>query len=126
MSGACAVDQIVLAVVDDPAVRASLQFALEAEGFRVGVFSSAEQLLATDPFPPPVCLVLDHVEPRVNGLEIVAALRRRGIDRPAILMTADASQSLRQRAVVDGLTLVEKPLLGNALAEAVRMALARG
>jgi len=116
-------DRNVLAVVDDPALRASLQFALEVEGFRVDTFATGEDLLAKDPLPRQACLLLDHVVPRVDGLEIAIALRRRGVDFPAILMTADAREDLRRRASAAGLTLLEKPLFGNALAEAIRAAL---
>lgn len=115
--------RIVLAVVDDPALRASLQFALEVEGFRVVTFASGDELLAKVPLPRKACLLLDQVLPRVDGIEIAAALRRQGVDLPTILMTADAGEALRRRAIAAGLTVVEKPLLGNALAEAVRVAL---
>jgi len=37
-------------------------------------------------------------------------------------MTTDPPQHLRRRTFEAGLTLVEKPLLGNDLAEAIRMA----
>jgi len=114
---------IVLAVVDDPALRASLQFALEIDGFSVDTFATGEELLAKVPLPRPACLLLDHVLPRIDGIEIAAALRRRDVDVPIILMTADASVPLRQRAIAAGLTVLEKPLLGNALAEAIRTAL---
>jgi len=113
----------VLAVVDDPALRASLQFALEVEGFRVDTFATGWELLAKDPLPRQACLLLDHVVPRIDGFQIAVTLRRRGVDFPAILMTADAREDLRRRANAAGLTLLEKPLLGNALAEAVRVAL---
>jgi two-component system response regulator FixJ len=115
--------RIVLAVVDDPALRASLQFALEVEGFRVDTFAAGDELLAKLPLPPEACLLLDHVVPRIDGFEIAAALRRQGVDLPTVLITADAGEALRRRAGAAGLTVVEKPLLGNALAEAIRIAL---
>lgn len=116
-------DRIVLAVVDDPALRASLKFALEVEGFRVDTFATGDELLAKVPLPRNACLLLDHVVPRVDGVEIAAALRRRGIDLPMILMTGDAGGALHRRAIAAGLTVLEKPLLGNALAEAIGVAL---
>jgi len=117
-------NRIVLAVVDDTALRASLQFALEVEGYLVTAFASGEDLLAKAALPQRACLILDHVVPRVDGIEIASALRRRGIDLPAILMTADANGALRQRAIAARLTVLEKPLVGNALAEAIRIAFA--
>jgi len=122
-TGAGPTNYLVLAVVDDPAVRASLQFALEVEGFRVDAFATGEELLSLEALPQEVCLILDHVVPRLDGIAIARALRRRGIACPAVLMTADTHEALRQQANAAGLTLVEKPLLGNALAEAVRAAL---
>jgi len=116
-------NQYVLAVVHDPALRASLRFALEVEGFSVDTFATGEELLAKTPLPRRACLLLDHVVPRVDGIEIAAALRRHGVDFPAILMTADTREIMRRRADAAGLTVLEKPLLGNALAEAVRVAL---
>lgn len=113
----------VFAVVDDPALRASLQFSLEIEGFHVDTFANGEALLARLPLPPNACLLLDHVLPRVDGIEIAAALRQQHVDAPIVLMAADSGRSFRQRATAAGLTVVEKPLLGNALAEAIRFAL---
>ena len=118
------VDQIVLVVVDDPAVRASLKFALEIEGYRIFVFENGDELLESDSLPERACLIVDYALPRVDGIAIAASLRTRGIDFPAILMTSDPSDHLWTRARAAGLSVVEKPLLGNGLAEAIRAALA--
>lgn len=116
-------DRVVLAVVADAALRASLQFALEIDGFHVEAFATGEELLARVPLPGNACLLLDHVLPRVDGIEIAAALRQQNVNNPVILMTADSGGPLRERAIAAGLTVVEKPLLGNALTEAIRTAL---
>ncbi|MEJ0097221.1 MAG: hypothetical protein WDM84_03900 [Bauldia sp.] len=42
---------------------------------------------------------------------------------PAILITSDPSLLVRSRAQRDGVAIVEKPLLGNALADAIRRAM---
>lgn len=117
-------DQIVLAVVDDPALRASLKFALEIEGYRVIVFENGDELRENGSLPEKACLVVDYALPRVNGIEIATALRARGFDFPTILMTSAPSTALRQRALEARLMLVEKPFFGNGLAEAIRAALA--
>ena len=118
-------DQNVLVVVDDPAVRASLQFALEIEGFLVDAFETGDDLLAHGRLPTRACLVVDYYLPRMNGIDVVVALRERGVDFPTILMTTDPPGHLRRQAFDAKLTLVEKPLLGNDLAEAIREALSR-
>jgi two-component system response regulator FixJ len=117
-------DRVVVVIDDDPAVRASLRFALEIEGFIVHAFATGEELLARATLPDGACLVVDYILPTMNGLELVAALRDRGVDSPAILITSDPPVRLRREAAAAGLTLVEKPLLGNGLGDAIRSALA--
>jgi FixJ family two-component response regulator len=117
-------DRVVVVIDDDPAVRASLRFALEIEGFVVLAFATSDELLARATLPAGACLVVDYLLPTMNGLELVAALRDRGVVSPAILITSDPPVRLRREAAAAGLTLVEKPLLGNGLADAIRSALA--
>jgi two-component system, LuxR family, response regulator FixJ len=119
---AASADQIVLVVDNDPAVRASLQFALEIEDFVVFPFESGEELLAHDTLPLKACLIADFSLPKMNGFELATALRDRGFDFPTILMTADPPKHLRRETVAAGLRLVEKPLLGNNLADVIREA----
>jgi FixJ family two-component response regulator len=61
----------------------------------------------------------------MTGLELVAALRQRHITAPAILITSHPTILLQERAARAGIPIIEKPLLGNALFERVRDALAR-
>lgn len=117
-------DRYLLIVDNDPAVRASLQFSLEIEGFAVCVFDTGEAILAYEPFPPKACLIVDFSLPRMDGIELITALQDRGIDFPTIMMATDPSQHLRRRSLAAGLTLIEKPLLGDDLARAIRAALA--
>ena len=67
--------QVVLVVDDDSAVRNSLRFTLEVEGFEVRAYSSAHELLDEDRLPTLSCLVTDYHMPAMNGLELVAQLR---------------------------------------------------
>ena len=78
---------IVMIADDDLAVRASLQFALEVEGFTVRVYGTGEELLESD-MPARGCLVLDYNMPGVNGLQLLDRLRARGHDLPAIPITS--------------------------------------
>ena len=114
---------VVLVIDDDMAVLGSLKFSLEIEGFAVEVFRTAEEFLDRSPLPPAACLVVDYRLPAMDGLELVARLRARGIAFPAILITTNPSEAVHRRADAAGLAIVEKPLLGNALGEAIRSAL---
>ena len=64
---------MLLLVDDDPAVRASLQFSLELEGFAVETFDSGETLVARNSPARHDCLVLDY---RLLGKTILDAVDR--------------------------------------------------
>lgn len=114
----------VIVVDDDAAVRNSLKFALELEGFDVRVYEGGAAMLA-DPVPSAGgCLVVDQFMPGMNGTELVGRLRARDIDMPAILITARPSDALRASAARSGIgQVLEKPLEGSALLESIRRAL---
>lgn len=110
----------VLIVDDDPAVRASLQFCLELEGFRVRTYARGSDLLDDPNMPLSGCLVIDYRLPGMNGLDLLAALRRRNIRFPAIVITTHPSAAVRSQAAAAGAVLIEKPLLNEALFEGIR------
>jgi two-component system, LuxR family, response regulator FixJ len=113
----------VLIIDDDPAVRNSLKFALEVEGFAVRAYHAGAELLREKEFPADGCLVVDYKLPEMNGLDLVVELRKRKIDLPAILITTHPSSEVRRRAAVAGVTLIEKPLLNDTLFQGIRAAL---
>ena len=115
---------VVVVVDDDPAVRNSLKFSLEIEGFTVRDYSSANELLNEPDIADAGCLIIDYHLPQMNGLEMLNRLRERRVAAPAILITSHPSASVRQRAAAAGVRIVEKPLLGDALVEGVRNAFA--
>ena len=114
-----------MVVDDDPAVLGALKFALELEGFSVADYRSGSELLAQSELPQAGCLVIDFRLPDMDGLALLGALRDRAIDLPAVLITSHPTQGLRGRAAAVAVPIIEKPLLGNALFEAIESALAR-
>jgi FixJ family two-component response regulator len=110
----------VLVVDDDSAVRHSLKFSLELEGFAVRLYADGRELLDDPILPDCGCVVVDQAMPGMSGLDVVDALRRRGISNPAVLITSNASQKIRQRAAAAGVVVIEKPFFGNALVDAIR------
>jgi FixJ family two-component response regulator len=119
-------DRTVLIVDDDPAVRNSLRFSLEIDGYRVRLFSSDSDVLALEELPSSACVIVDYNLPGANGLDLLAAMRARGCTSPAILITSYPPIGVRRRAAAAGVAIVEKPLLGDALIEAIHTAVGDG
>jgi FixJ family two-component response regulator len=113
----------VLVVDDDPAVRSSLQFFLEIEGFVVRAYACGSDLLNDLNMPESGCLVIDYRLPSMNGLDLLSELRRRSIKLPAILVTTNPTSSVRAQTAAAGALLIEKPLLNEALFEGIRAAM---
>jgi two-component system, LuxR family, response regulator FixJ len=114
---------MVLIIDDDPAVRNSLKFALEVEGFAVRAYATGAELLDDAPALDNGCLVVDYKLPEMNGLDLLSELRRRNVDLPAILITTHPNAAVRNRAALAGVPLIEKPLLNDTLFQGIRAAL---
>ena len=112
---------MIVIVDDDPAVRGSLAFSLQAEGFSVQSYADGAELLKGIEMDNEArCFVIDYVLPGMNGLDLLEELRRRHIAGPAILITTNPSTAVRARAAAAAMVLVEKPLLGDALFQELR------
>ena len=120
-----AIQSVVAVVDDDAAVRNSLKFSLEIEGFTVRVYSDGAELLEAYDLSGCACFVVDQNLPGMAGLDVVARLRDRRVSVPAILITSHPTAALSRRANCAGVPIVEKPLLGNALIESIHAAVAR-
>ena len=112
----------VVIVDDDSAVCGSLKFSLELEGFAVRIYSDAAEALRASNLDACDCFVIDQRMPKMTGLELIDALRRRHISTPAILIISHPNDTVSVRAANAGIPIVEKPLLTNALVERIREA----
>ena len=113
----------IVIVEDDSDLLHALRFAFELEGWSVITYSTAEALLTGEPLPNTGCLVFDQVLPGTSGLDLLSQLRTRGTALPAIIITTHPSAKIRLSALQSRANIVEKPLLGSALTEAIRQAL---
>lgn len=109
---------VVLTIDNEPDILDGMRLLLEGWGCEVMAAptprAAAERIRAWGR-PPDVMLIDFHLD-EGNGLDAVASLRWRfGADLPAILVTADRTQQLREQAKEKGLGLLGKPLKPAAL-----------
>jgi FixJ family two-component response regulator len=115
---------LIVVVDDDAAVRSSLKFSLEIDGFAVRTYASAEELLSESDLVACQCFIVDQDMPRMHGLQLIAIMRRRGVDTPVVLTSSHATPTLNLQAAGAGIPVIEKPFLGNALIESIHNAIA--
>ena len=105
--------EFVYIVDDDEAVRDSLRWLLEGNGFSVKVFSNAEELLdfsEKQSHGMAGCLILDVRMPGITGVELHDVLLNKGIDIPVIFITGHGSVSLAVKSMKKGaIDFLEKP-----------------
>lgn len=113
---------LITIVDDENAVLESLSELLEALGFRVSTFSSAESFLASDARERTHCLLLDVEMPGMTGPELMRALDTLGLRIPVVIITAhcEAVANVLSAGARDCLI---KPFSEEALENAIRKAI---
>jgi len=106
----------ILLVESDPALRAALKFSLELEGFAVEDHESGADIVA----PAADCLVVDNRMSDGDGLKLLAALKKKGLSSPAIILASNPTSAMSRAVSAAGARLVEKPLLCDGLVAAIR------
>lgn len=115
----------VIAVVDDdPSFLRSVGRLLDSAGYRVEMFGSGREFLATLPEGRPQCLVLDVHMPEMTGLQLRDQLAALGCHLPVIFVTAhDTPQTRAHAQRVGSCGFLLKPFdmrqLLSAIAEAL-------
>lgn len=113
----------VLVLDQDRAVRQALCFSLGLEGYGVEPFGDAESFANRLQAGGVDAVIIGHAPPAIAGPPMARAARYAG-DDIAILMTAThPTADLRRAARRDGVSLIEKPLMGDALLQALEAAL---
>lgn len=92
-------DVSLLLVEDDAMVRSWVRLSLRASEFRVSAeASSAVEALELLDAVEPDFLLVDYHLPDHRGTELVRELRRRGVNSPAVLMTANQERGFNETA----------------------------
>jgi FixJ family two-component response regulator len=116
----------IFVIDDDVAVQDSLKALLESADLEVATYGSGLDFLADHERHGHGCVVLDLDLPVMSGLEVLEALAKRDSDMPVIIITGRADRATRDRSLRTGaVALLEKPMRGELLLNAIDQALAR-
>lgn len=108
--------RVVILVEDDAGLRAALERMLRTAGFEAQAYADAEAALADRTLDGADCMVIDVGLPALSGFDLLQRLRDRGVTAPAVVISAQDEQRLRQEAGRRGVThFLAKPFLGSAL-----------
>lgn len=117
---------IVHVVDDDASYLSAIQHVLEAGGYRVATYASAQQLLDQQPDENKGCILLDVRMPGISGLELQSRLAERGSTLPIIFLTAYPDVSVTVKAIKAGADdFLIKPVGSEDLLRAIARAIAR-
>jgi FixJ family two-component response regulator len=89
---------------------------LQADGFQPALFDSAETFIAAELNCAPLCVIVDMHLPGMSGVDLQDRFRRQQSAVPVIVMTADTTQSVRERAERNGCAaFLSKPFSADAI-----------
>lgn len=115
----------IYVVDDDEAVRDSLGALLEAQGYVVRGFPSAEDFLRA--YRPDLrgCLLVDMRMPGMDGLTLLQRLASSGSKLPVVVVTGHGDVPVAVKAMKAGaVDFLQKPYANDAMLDVVRRALA--
>lgn len=110
-------------VDDDESMRESLESLLKSMGFRVALFSGAEEFLHDEATAQTDCLILDVRLGGMSGPELQKRLAVEHPSLPIIFITGHGNECLRQKVMADGaVDCLLKPFSDENLLAAVEAA----
>jgi DNA-binding response OmpR family regulator len=120
------VSRKIIVVDDEPNVRVGYRITLETEGFTVCEAGGAGQALEALDSESFDLALLDIRMPEMDGLDLLAAMRERGLNTPTVIITAYGDIPKAVRAMKLGaLDFLEKPLTPEILRNIVGEIFAR-
>jgi FixJ family two-component response regulator len=116
----------IVCVEDDLHVSEAIKGLLEAYGFAVEAFSSAEDFLQSDRLARASCLITDVNLQGMSGLQLQDRLATAGQAIPTIVITGFPDERVRAQALGAGaICFLAKPIATEDLLTCVRAALVR-
>jgi FixJ family two-component response regulator len=118
---------LISIVEDDQPFRESMRKLVRSLGYTVEAFPSAADFLMSPFLPSTACLVSDVQMPGMSGVELHKHLSDAGYTIPTILVTAYPDETVRKRALKDGIVCyLSKPVDDEHLERCLRSALESG
>jgi two-component system, LuxR family, response regulator TtrR len=115
---------LVFVVDDDEAVRDSMRWLLEANGFTTQIYPDAESFLADYRIDQTGCVIADVRMPGMSGIELQEEVKRRSWSLPVILITGHGDVPMAVASIKKGAyDFIEKPFNDEQLCAVVRAAL---
>ena len=116
--------KLILIIDDSQMVRAQMRTFLEQEGYRVEEAVDGEEGLARTLELEPDLLLCDVSMPKMNGLDMLAELRERGVRTPAFVLTTETTTQMVERGrQVRATAWMVKPFKPNALRSGIERVL---
>jgi CheY-like chemotaxis protein len=113
----------VLVIDDDPDVRGFIVAALEEQGYRVREAGDGKEGLAEVEREKPDLVIVDFVMPGLSGADVAKKIRGKIPQQPILFVSGYSETDAVKRTAPDA-PLLTKPFRADALARAVRGALA--
>jgi two-component system KDP operon response regulator KdpE len=114
---------LILMIEDEPPIRRFLRASLSCEGYRLAEAETGQQGLSMAATQPPDLVILDLGLPDMDGLQIIAALRRWS-QMPIIILSARGQEKDKVMALDQGADdYLSKPFGMDELLARIRVAL---
>jgi two-component system response regulator FixJ len=107
--------RLIFIVEDDEAVRASMRVLLEASGYAVQDFASAEDLLAAGTVHQAGCIILDYSLSGMSGMDMIEILRAQNVQIPALMVSSNGRQLIARAAKAGIAAMLRKPMAADAM-----------
>ena len=118
-------EQQIVLIDEDDIVRDSLKVLLESHVMRVRDFRAAGDFLAAGSAPGDGCLVLGFNRTTVEGLDLLATLRRSDIRLPVIFVVGSGNAAVKAAVLAAGAcAYLDRPVEEAALIRTVRSVMA--
>jgi FixJ family two-component response regulator len=117
--------QFLISIIDDDqSFRTAMRRLMRSLGYKVDVFSSAADFLASHRLRETACLIADVHMPAMTGIELHRYLIEAGQRIPTILVTGYPNDLDRARALNDGVVgYLRKPVDAQRLSRCLQAAL---